>query len=210
MCFDWSLLSGETGRSTQTRQGPMLSTYSTVEHLGRSVQRSGGAGHGRRWRFLSSLGRAAVDVSRAMTEKLDKLLEAWSEALLPGAYAPELASEYAALSRVEVAWRLPTPQNQRAGLGTVFFGITHEPTQRGIASAMRFRFPNQVCSFSTISSNLFVSLNLWYVQSWMASGRIRAMMTILMPIFDGSSGLRPRSSRTPLPRTQWLSFRGCI
>ena len=37
MCFDWSLLLGNSGRSTQTRQGPMLSSYSTVEHLGRSV-----------------------------------------------------------------------------------------------------------------------------------------------------------------------------
>ena len=52
MCFDWSLFLGNSGRSTQTRQGPMLSNYSTVEHLGRGSG-SEGAGHGRRWRFLS-------------------------------------------------------------------------------------------------------------------------------------------------------------
>ena len=124
MCFDWSLLSGKIGRSTQTRQGPMLSNYSTVEHLGRSVDDGSGQRRSRPWTSLAVsffLGgvvqtwSAAVDVSRAMTKKLENLLEAWSEALLPGAYAPELASEYAALSRVEVTWRLHTPTNAACG-----------------------------------------------------------------------------------------------
>ena len=53
-CFEWSLLFGKSCGLTQTWQRPILSTHSTVGHLGRSVESgsgSGGAALGRRWRF---------------------------------------------------------------------------------------------------------------------------------------------------------------